>query len=429
MSSTPSNHPSRRQLLHGGAAIGLALLATGCATPPTGKAKARVVVVGGGWGGIGAARTLAESGQVEVTMLEPHPSFMSCPMSALYVAGLKPLSYLNHSYRNVDRTGVRRVRERATAIDRSARFVQTETQRLPYDYLVLAPGVEYMEDSLPGFAEGRDRLPVGFRAFEHEAVRHQVDAFLSQGGIYVMTVPRPPFRCPPAPYERACMIAEQMRKRGTRGKIVIVDANSDPTPAPTARPVRHAMETLYPNEIEYRTDMTPTRIDAGRRILSTPEGDINYTAANIIPPMRAPGLIRQAGLGERWASVHLPSFQSTADPLVYVIGDAQGTPLPKSGHVAFGAGQQVALHILGLASGRPEPAAPAGTTVALPGGICWAKVSESSAIMVNVSASMQIGQAARLNFQVDPQHNARSKQGSIEWADMMWGKIFAPGPG
>ncbi len=134
-------------------------------------------------------------------------------------------------------------------------------------------------------------------------------------------------------------------------------------------------------------------------------------------------------MGERWASVHLPSFQSTADPLVYVIGDAQGTPLPKSGHVAFGAGQQVALHILGLASGRPEPAAPAGTTVALPGGICWAKVSESSAIMVNVSASMQIGQAARLNFQVDPQHNARSKQGSIEWADMMWGKMFAPGPG
>ncbi|MCM2478793.1 NAD(P)/FAD-dependent oxidoreductase [Serpentinimonas maccroryi] len=423
MTPTPLTHPSRRQLLHGGAAVGLALLATGCATP-IGSAKARVVVVGGGWGGIGAARTLAESGQVDVTMLEPNPSFMSCPMSALYIAGLKPLSYLNHSYRNVDRTGVRRVRERATAIDRAARFVQTETQRLPYDYLVLAPGVEYMEDSLPGFAEGRDRLPVGFRAFEHEAVRQQVDAFLSQGGIYVMTVPRPPFRCPPAPYERACLIAEQMRKRGTKGKIIIVDANPDPTPAPTARPVRHAMETLYPNEIEYRVDMVPTRIDAARRVLSTPEGDINYTAANIIPPMRAPALIRQAGLGERWASVHLPSFRTTADPLVYVIGDSQGTLLPKSGHVAFGAGQQVAKEIVGLVTGRPDPAPAPGTTVALPGGICWAKVSERTAIMVNVSASMQIGEAARLRFEVDPQHNEPSKKASIVWADAMWGSMF-----
>ncbi|WP_029462793.1 FAD-dependent oxidoreductase [Serpentinimonas barnesii] len=423
MSPTPLPHPSRRQLLHGGAAVGLALLATGCATP-IGTAKARVVVVGGGWGGIGAARTLAESGQVEVTMLEPHPSFMSSPMSALYIAGLKPLSYLNHSYRNVDRTGVRRVRERATAIDRSARFVQTETQRLPYDYLVLSPGIEYMEESLPGYAEGRDRLPVGFRAFEHEAVRQQADAFLSQGGIYVMTVPRPPYRCPPAAYERACMLAEQMQRRRTRGKIVIVDANSDPTPAPTARSIVHAMETLYPNEIEYRRDLVPSRIDAARRVLSTPEGDINYTVANIIPPMRAPGLIRQAGLGERWASVHLPSFRSTADPLVYVIGDAQGSILPKSGHVAHGAGMQVAKEILGLVAGRPEPAPAPGTTVALPGGICWAKVNEKSAIMVNVSASMQIGQAARLSFEVDPQHNARSKQGSLEWAQLMWGTML-----
>lgn len=409
--------PTRRLVLQAGA-TGLTVLAAGCSTS-AGSTKPRVVVVGGGWGGIGAARTLAESGKVAVTLLEPNEGFMSCPLSVLYIAGHQPATDFQRGYKVLEDLGVRRVRERASGIDRSAQTVVTATQRLAYDFLVLSPGVEYMEESLPGYAEGREQLPVGFRAFEQASVKRQVDAFLSQGGNMVIAAPKPPYRCPPAPYERAFLIAEQMKQRGTKGKIILLDASPSPMPAPIAKPILHAMQSLYAQQIEYLPSTEMTRVDAARKVLSTSMGDINYTAANIILPMRAPALIRQAGLGERWASVKLPSFQSTADEKVYVIGDAQGTPLPKSGHVAFGAGQQVANDVLAVLSGQSNRPAP-GTTVALPNGICWAKVTKNDAIMINVSASMEIGQPPKMQFNVDPQYNPASGKGAREWGESMW---------
>lgn len=409
-------HPTRRRILQAGA-VGLSAIAAGCASV-TGS-RPRVVVVGGGWGGIGAARSLAESGKVAVTLLEPNEGFMSCPLSVLYIAGHQPASDFQRSYKALDDVGVHRVRERAIGIDRAGQAVVTATQRLAYDFLVLSPGVEYMEESLPGYVEGRDQLPVGFRAFEQTAVKRQVDAFLSQGGNLVIAAPKPPYRCPPAPYERAFLIAEQMKQRGTKGKIILVDANPNPMPQPIAKPILHAMQSLYAQQIEYMPNTEMTSVNAGRKVLSTSKGDINYTAANIVLPMRAPALIRQAGLGERWASVKLPSFQSSADAKVYVVGDAQGTPLAKSGHVAFGAGQQVANDILVRLSGQvstPE----LGTIVGLPTGICWAKVTKNDAIMINVSASMEIGQPPKMQFNVDPQYNAESGKGAREWSESMW---------
>lgn len=420
---TQASNPQggRRRLLQS-AAAGLAVLAAGCATS-TGDKRPRVVVVGGGWGGLGAARALADSGKVAVTLVEPNEAFMSCPMSGLYIAGIEPEQYLQRSYAALDKAGVRRVRERAMAIDRAAKTVATPTQQLPYDYLVLSPGIEYMEEALPGYAEARDQLPVGFRPFEHAAVKRQVDAFLGQGGHFVMAAPKPPYRCPPAPYERAMLIAEQMKLRGTKGKIIFVDANASPMPPPIAKPILHAMQTLYPNEIEYLPATELARVDAGRRVLGTSKGDIPYTAANLVLPMRAPALIRQAQLGTRWADVQMPSFQSAADGSVYVIGDAVGANLPKSGHVAFGTGQQVAGSILSQLAGKPASHAP-GDQVALPSGICWCKVSRNEAIMINVSAGVEVGQAPRLQFQVDPQFNAASGKGSRDWARMMWNAML-----
>jgi NADH dehydrogenase FAD-containing subunit len=414
----------RRRRLTQAAALGtLVTLGAGCATP-TSAAKPRVVVVGGGWGGLGAIRGLAPGGRVAVTLIEPHATFSSCPMSALYVAGLEPVTYLQRDFRNVDALGVQRLRERAVAIDRTARVVVTDTRRVPYDFLVLSPGVAYMEEALPGFAEGRDLLPVGFRPHEHSAVKQQVDRFLVEGGNLVMSVPRPPYRCPPAPFERAFLIAEQMQRRGTRGRIIILDANAAPTPQPIARPILNSLNELYTAQIDYRPESTITRIDAARRTVTTGAGEIRYTAANFVPPMRAPDLIRQAGLGERWANVELPSFRSVADPRVYVIGDSQGSPLPKSGHVAFGAGKTVADAILAQVAGTPRPEPRLGERASLPTGICWAKVSATEAIMISVTASVEPGSPAALSFQVDQRHNAASKRGSRQWADDMWGQML-----
>jgi NADH dehydrogenase FAD-containing subunit len=409
--------PTRRRQFLQATALGAAALATGCAAVST-AAKPRVVVVGGGWGGLGAVRGLLASGAADVTLIEPNEAFMSCPLSAHFIAGHQPASDFQRSYARVDELGARRVRERVLEIDRTQRVVVTGTQRVPYDFLVLSLGVDYMEESIQGYAAARAQLPVGFRAFEQMAVRQQVDEFLEKGGNFVISAPKPPYRCPPAPYERAFLIAEQMKQRGTKGKIILLDANQAPMPAPIAKPILNGMKSLYASQIEYLPDTDIRAVDMGKRQLATSAGDIPFAHANLILPMRAPALIRQAGLGERWAAIKLPSFQSQADERVYVIGDAQGSPLPKSGHVAFGSGQQVAEAIAERIAGKAPTTANGPTE--LPLGICWANVTHKEAININVSSTVAPGEPPKLKFSVDPEHNARSGAAAVAWGNGMW---------
>jgi len=412
----PIHQLRRRQWLQS-TAMGVVVLTSGCASL-SGAAKPRVVVVGGGWGGLGVVRGLLAAGAADVTLIEPNESFMSCPLSAHYIVGLQPASDFQRSYVRVDQLGARRIRERVLEIDRAKQMVVTGTQRLPYDFLVLSPGVDYMEDGIQGYAEARSQLPVGFRAFEQMAVRKQVDEFLVNGGNFVISAPKPPYRCPPAPYERAFLIAEQMKHRGTKGKILLIDANPNPMPMPIAQPILKGMKSLYANQIEYLPDTSIDAVDMGKRQLVTSSGAVPFAHANLVLPMRAPALIRQAGLGERWANVKLPSFQSQVDDRVYVIGDSQGSPLPKSGHVAFGSGRQVAEAIAERIAGK-SPVNPTGA-VDLPLGICWANVTHKEAININVSATVVPGEAPKLKFSVDPEHNARSATAAMSWGNGMW---------
>jgi NADH dehydrogenase FAD-containing subunit len=411
----------RRTLLKGVAAAA-AVSVMGCASVAT-SSRPRVVVVGGGWGGLGAVRALAAGGKVDITLIEPNDGFMSCPLSVLYIAGFAPASDFQRSYSVVDALGVRRVKDRVLDIDRAGRTVRTATESIPYDFLVLSTGLEYMEETLPGYAAARDQFPVGFRAFEQSAVQRQVATFLEQGGHYVITVPKPPYRCPPAPYERACLIAQRMKEKGTKGKIILVDANKHPMPPPLAKPMQEAMKGMYGSQIEYITEVDSKSIDAGRKVLATSKGDIPFSHANIILPMRAPGLIRKAGLGERFAAIELPTFQSRADKNIFIVGDSQGTPLPKSGHIAFGAGQQVGEQILAIIAGKYKEAG-VGDEVTLPAAICWGKVSTSLAIMINVNASVAVGDPPKIKYQVDPAANAASSKGAMDWGRNMWNAML-----
>lgn len=405
----------RRRLMVAGTAV--AALSAACApfsTPP----RAKVVVIGGGWGGLGAARALAASDSVNVTLVEPNAAFMSCPLSGHFVVGLRPAADFTFHYKKVDSAGIRRVQERVLEIDRVNKFVVTGTQKLPYDFLVMSPGVEYMEDSVQGFAEARDRLPVGFRAFEQHAVLAQVDSFLADGGTFVITAPKPPYRCPPAPYERAMLIAEQMKKRQTKGKILFLDASPQPFPGPISTPILNAMSSLYADQIDYRSQVDVTAVDVGKKTLTTSQGDVRFEQANLILPMKASTLVRTAGLGERWADVNLPTFQAKADAAVYVVGDAHGSPLPKSGHLAFGAGRLVAEHILRRIRGLSESVA--SGPVSLPPAICWASVTHNTAININVTSTVQPGQGPQIAFSVDAEHNTASGSAALGWGNGMW---------
>ncbi|MFN3629263.1 MAG: FAD-dependent oxidoreductase [Casimicrobiaceae bacterium] len=411
--------PTRRNLLRTTSLLAATMAFGGCTTRLS-AAKPRVVIVGGGWGGLGATRRLAESGQVSLTLIEPNARFMSCPSSIGYIVGHHSADRLARGYERIDALGVQRVQSRVIGIDRAGKTVETANrEKFAYDFLVLSPGIEYIEEGIPGFAEHRDRLPIGFRMHEQSAVKAEVERYLSEGGVFLITVPKPPYRCPPAPYERAMMIAEQIQRRRVNGKVIIVDANPNPIPGPIAKPILDSIAKLYPREIERISNTEITRIDAGQRRVETRAGAIKYTGVNIVPPMRAASLIRQAGLGQRWADVLMPSFRARADESIYVIGDAHGSPLPKSGHVAFGSGQQVANDILATIAGKPMPSAQ-DEVATLPSGICWAEASSTEAIMVLVSASQKRGEAPQLRFQVDPIANASSSKGSKEWAERMW---------
>ncbi|MDW8370875.1 MAG: FAD/NAD(P)-binding oxidoreductase [Geminicoccaceae bacterium] len=403
----------RRSLLATSAAGALALAAPRIAR----GAAARVVVVGGGWGGLGVLRALARKSEVELVLVEPHAAFFSCPLSIHYIVGDRPSSDFEHGYAAIDKLGIRRVPEAAIAIDRDRREVVTASGRIGYDFLVLSPGVEYAEEAIAGYAEARDRLPVGFRPFEQQGVKALVDRFLAEGGTFLIAVPKPPYRCPPAPYERACLIAEQIAKRGVKGKVVVADANPQPLPPPIAKPILEAMRAAHAERIEYLPEHEAKAIDLAKGSLDCGIADVPFTHANLVLPMRAPKLLREAGLAERWAAVRLPDFRSQADERIWVIGDAAGTPLPKSGHVAFNAGGVVGRAIETRIEGKPD--APVGPAE-LPAGICFAAVTRDRAIMISVDSAFVPGEGAKLRFHVDPAPSRESSEAAANWGRSMW---------
>ena len=227
----------RRQLLQtmvAGSAAGVLGLTAGCATT-AGDAGPKVVVVGGGYGGATAAKyvRLWSDYRIQVTLIEPNASFVSCPISNLVLGGSKTMADITTPYDNLARRhGVRMVRDMVTTIDADKRVVRLANgTELPYDRLILSPGVDFMWESLPGMAKpgAQDRVLHSWKAGPQTvALRRQLEA-MPDGGVYALAIPPVPYRCPPGPYERACQVAHYFSKAKPRSKVLILDANDDVT--------------------------------------------------------------------------------------------------------------------------------------------------------------------------------------------------------
>jgi NADPH-dependent 2,4-dienoyl-CoA reductase/sulfur reductase-like enzyme len=352
-----TRRPTRRAVTRGLASIAAAALPC----PSFAQAAAAVAVIGGGFGGASCARALRKlDPKLRVTLIEPNRSFMACPFSNEVIAGLRELELQQFGYDKIAAEGVTVVAHAATTVDPQARIIGlAEGGTLNYDQLVLAPGIDMRFDALPGYDEAASaRMPHAWKAGEQtQLLRKQLEA-MDDGGVVVIAVPAAPLRCPPAPYERASLIAHYLKARKPRSKVLILDAKDGFS---QQRLFEQAWKELYPGMIE-RIALSQggrvTSVDPATHTLVTDFGNYTADVANVIPPQRAGRIAGIAGAADNtgWCPIDPTSFASKLVPNIHVIGDACiAGQIPKSASAANAQGNACAAAIVNLMSGKaPE---------------------------------------------------------------------------
>jgi NADPH-dependent 2,4-dienoyl-CoA reductase/sulfur reductase-like enzyme len=320
-------------------------------------AAPRVVVIGGGFAGASCARALRRiAPTVAVTLVEPNPTFTACPFSNLVVAGLRELTAQQFTYERVAPDGIAIARTAATAVDPAARSVAlADGRRLPYDRLVMAPGIDIKWGALPGYDEAAAALmPHAWRAGEQTLLlRRQLEA-MPDGGVVVMAAPANPFRCPPGPYERASLIAHYLKTRKPRSKVIVLDAKDQFS---KQRLFQQAWADLYPGLLEWVSlskGGAVTSVDPSTRTLVTDFGRHKADVANVIPPQKAGRIAEAAGVADRsgWCPIDPVTFESRLQPAIHVIGDAAiAGAMPKSAFAANSQAKTCAAAVARLLTG------------------------------------------------------------------------------
>ncbi|MEY4653428.1 MAG: Sulfide dehydrogenase [flavocytochrome c] flavoprotein chain precursor [Pseudomonadota bacterium] len=374
----------RRQFIQAASAAGVLGLA-GCATTG-GNTGPHVVVVGGGYGGATAAkyvRMWSDYG-IRVTLVEPNATFVSCPISNLVIGGSKTIADVTSSYENLERRhGVRIVRDFVSTIDAEKRLLTLAGgAQLAYDRLILSPGIDFMLEALPGLNRpgAQDQVLHAWKAGPQTvALRRQLEA-MPDGGVFAMTIPQAPYRCPPGPYERACQVASYFKKSKPRSKVLILDENDDVTSKGAL--FKKAWAERYAGIVEYRSKHKLMDVDvAGKTLKFDFNDDVKAAVLNVIPAMRAGDIAVRTGLAtanKRWCEVDFLTFESKAARNVHVLGDAtQSAPgMPKSGHMANQHGKTCAAAVVALLSGRTVNAMPVYNNT------CYSFVSDSEVVHV-----------------------------------------------
>ncbi|MEX8194786.1 FCSD flavin-binding domain-containing protein [Comamonas guangdongensis] len=355
--------PPRRRELLGSALCGTAALAAP-ALVHSRAAAARVLVVGGGFGGATAARYLRRiAPQLQVTLIEPARRFYTCPFSNLYLAGLRSWESLGHDYDGLRAAGVEVIHERAEDVDAAARTLRLAGgQLLRWDRLVLSPGIDLRWNALDGYdAAAAELAPHAWKAGAQTLLlRRQMQA-MRDGGTFVMVIPDNPFRCPPGPYERAAMVAHYFKRYKPRSKILLLDAKENFSKKAL---FLQGWKALYGEMIEWlglSRDGQAVRVDAQALEVETVFGARHRAdVLNVIPPQKAGFIAERAGVtdGSGWAPVKGENFESQRVAGIHVLGDASfAGPMPKSGFAANNQGKLAAAAIAAELAGLEPPTA------------------------------------------------------------------------
>ena len=403
----------------------------GCATVPETPAKpiGRVIVIGGGYGGATAAKYIRMwSPNIEVFMIDRGTEFVSCPLSNLVLGGSKTIEDVTVSYRGLREYGVNVLRDEVTGIDLVKKKVKlARIEDLPFDRIVVSPGVDFMYEQIPGLnnADAQKQILHAWKAGpDTVALRKQLED-MKDGGVYVIAIPKAPYRCPPGPYERACQVASYFKKAKPRSKVIILDANEDIVSKKGL--FLKAWNDHYKGIIEYRNNAEVKDVDvkgmAAKLDFDTVRGDV----LNILPPMKAGKVAEGAGLitaNNRWCGVDWLTMESVKAPGVHVLGDATlSAPLmPKSGHMANQHAKVAAAAITALMNGQPASKEPMMVNT------CYSFVSDKDVVHV---ASVHKYDAAEKTMKVVAGSGGVSAAASelegvygLSWAQNIWNDML-----
>ncbi len=349
----------RRDFLKLAGAVSVA----GCATPASKPAKARVVVIGGGYGGATAAKYIRMwDPQIDVVLVEREPQFISCPISNLVLSGDTTMADNSRGYDGLRKYGVQVVRDEVTAIDSAKKTVRLASGGdLAYERLVVSPGIDFNFGEVQGYEAAMQSGSVlhAWKAGPQTvALRRQLEQ-MPDGGVYILSIPMAPYRCPPGPYERASVIASYFKRAKPRSKVLVLDANPDVTSK--AGLFKRAWSDLYQGTLEYRGNSRAVGVDGNARTVKLELEDVKGDVLNVVPPHRAANIAQQAGLittNNRWCDVDWRTMESKAVKGIHVLGDAtlSAPAMPKSGSMANNHAKIAAAAIVELLNGRnPEP--------------------------------------------------------------------------
>ena len=420
----------RRDFLKVGAAAGAMASLYGCAG--AGKGGGHVVVVGGGYGGATIAKYLRmwSQGAVQVTLIERNPSFISCPISNLVIGGTKTMEDITVSYDGLKNTwGVRVIQDEVVAVDGEKRSVTLKAGgTLGYDRLVLSPGVDFMWSEIPELASAsaQERILHAWKAGPQTvALRKQLES-MQDGGVYAISIPKAPYRCPPGPYERACLVADYFKKHKPKSKVVILDANEDVQSKKGL--FMKAWSDLYKGILEYRPNSEVKDVEASTNTAILEFDKFKADVLNVIPPHRAGDIAHKSGIkliNNRWVDVNWLSMESTSTPGIHVLGDAvfPAPTMPKSGHMANQHGKLAAAAILNLLAGEaPNPEPVVMNT-------CYSFVDARNVIHVSsvhqYDAATKVVQPVKGAGGVSAARNEIEGKIALAWARNIWADMLA----
>ncbi|WML89668.1 FAD-dependent oxidoreductase [Thiothrix lacustris] len=362
---------NRRQFLQ---SLGLASAATAAVAFPgiikAATTRPHVVVIGGGFAGATAAKYLRYwSTAVDVTLVEPNTTYYSPILSNLVLNNQRNLSQISFNYNTLaSKYGIKVVNDWVDSVNAPNQTINLRGgSTLAYDRLIIAPGIQFMD--VPGLDSSK--VPHAWQAGAQTTLLQQQLAAMPAGGTFVMTIPAAPYRCPPGPYERACVVADWLRTNKPGSNVIVLDAN------PKITVEEATFSTAFAEYgVQYVPNAALSGVDSDQKVAHTSAGDFKADVLNVIPPQSAGAIIHATGLanvGARWAGVNPLSYESTAVPNIHIIGDSQGTGQPKAGHIANAEAKVCADAVLRLLSGGQPFAAPMTNSA------CYSPISSTTA--------------------------------------------------